>query len=350
MLLKELIDCGTTVLLSAYPEREAREMVYAFLESHIGTKRHTHIVEPGYEVPEEKALQAVAAFERMEKGEPLQYVTGLADFYGRQFHVTPDVLIPRPETELLCREVFLNRTSSDVAPGPGICECKYEKGKRAPMPPRGLAPQVTGGLKMCKDLESVRVLDLCTGSGCISWTLALEMPGAEVTAVDISDGALAVASSQDFADEMARTGAHAPTFIKADVLAGPPCSCHPVSSCHPVPSCHPERSEGSLLHQYDIIVSNPPYVMDKEKALMRTNVLDHEPHLALFVPDDDPLVFYSAVAQWALALLAPDGYGIVEINEALGQETAQVYIDAGFRDVKVIRDLSDRDRFVSFRR
>ena len=158
----------------------------------------------------------------------------------------------------------------------------------------------------------------------------MEMPGAEVTAVDISDGALAVASSQDFAEEMACTGACAPVFVKADVLAGP---------------C-PE----SFMQQYDIIVSNPPYVMDKEKALMRTNVLDHEPHLALFVSDDDPLVFYRAVAQWALALLKPEGYGIVEINEALGPETAQVYIDAGFRDVEIIRDLSDRNRFVSFRR
>lgn len=330
MLLTRLIVIGVETISSSYPEGEAREMVYAFLERHIGTKRHTHIVEPGYEVPEDQASQAVAAFERMASGEPLQYVTGFADFYGRQFRVTPDVLIPRPETELLCREV-INKTSSDVAPGPGICECKYGKGKRAPMPPRGLSPQVTGGLKMCIDPESARILDLCTGSGCIAWTLALEMAGAEVTAVDISDGALAVASSQDFAEEMARTGARAPKFVKADVLAGPVCS-------------------ESFMQQYDIIVSNPPYVMDKEKALMRTNVLDHEPHLALFVSDDDPLVFYRAVAQWALALLKPDGYGIVEINEALGHETAQIYIDAGFRDVNIIRDLSDRHRFVSFRR
>ena len=357
MLLTRLIAIGVETISSLYPEGEAREMVYAFLERHIGTKRHTHIVEPGYEVPEHQVSQAVAAFERMASGEPLQYVTGVADFYGRPFRVTPDVLIPRPETELLCREV-INKTSSDVAPGPGICECKYGKGKRAPMPPRGLSPQVTGGLKMCIDPESARILDLCTGSGCIAWTLALEMPGAEVTAVDISDGALTVASLQDFTDEMARTGAHTPTFIKADVLAGPPSdskshpstSCHPFTSCHPSISCHPERSEGSFHHQYDIIVSNPPYVMDKEKALMRSNVLDHEPHLALFVSDDDPLVFYRAVAQWALALLKPSGYGIVEINEALGPETAQVYIDAGFRDVEIIRDLSDRNRFVSFRR
>lgn len=263
-------------------------MVYAFLEYHIGTKRYTHIVEPGYEVPEEKTLLAIAAFERMAAGEPMQYVAGRADFYGRQFRVTPDVLIPRPETELLCRTVLDRRSACAGNPA---------------------------------------VLDLCTGSGCIAWTLALEMPGAEVTAVDISDGALSVASSQDFTEEILRTGAFAPKFTKADVLAGP-----------------------SLTQQYDILVSNPPYVMDKEKTLMRTNVLDHEPHLALFVSDDDPLIFYRAIAQWAQALLKPGGYCIVEINEALGPETAQIYIDAGFRSVEIIRDLSDRDRFVSFRR
>ena len=288
MLLTQLINKGVETISALYPEREAKEMVYAFLEHLLGTKRHTHIVEPAYEVTEEKTLQAVVAFDRMAAGEPMQYVTGAADFYGRQFRVTSDVLIPRPETELLCRSVLDRKTACPKNP---------------------------------------KVLDLCTGSGCIAWTLALEMPGADVTAVDISDGALAVASSQDFSEELSRSSAFAPKFIKADVLAGP-----------------------SLMHQYDILVSNPPYVMDKEKALMRANVLDHEPHLALFVSDDDPLIFYRAIVQWAKTLLKPGGYCMVEINEALGSETAQLYIDAGFHDVEVIRDLSDRDRFVSFRR
>jgi release factor glutamine methyltransferase len=160
--------------------------------------------------------------------------------------------------------------------------------------------------------------------------LALEIPGAEITAVDISEGALSVASSQDFSEETARTGAVPPKFIRADVLAD-----------------LPDVLRGG--EGFDILVSNPPYVMDKEKALMRTNVLDHEPHLALFVSDDDPLVFYRAVSRWAQALLRPGGFGIVEINEALGPETAAVFEADGFVDVKVIKDLSDRDRFVSFR-
>ena len=262
-------------------------MVFAYLEEAIGTKKHTHIVEPEYEVIPEKAEAILKDFNRMAAGEPLQYVTGKAWFYGRQFHVTPDVLIPRPETEVLCNTV-INRFLAN----------------------RG-----------CK------VLDMCTGSGCIAWTIALEMPGAEVAAVDISDGALRVASTQDFAEEISRSGAQSPQFYKADVLEAP-----------------------KELGQFDIIVSNPPYVMDKEKALMRTNVLDHEPHLALFVADDDPLIFYRAVAQWATKLLKKGGYGIVEINEALGEQTADVFRQAGFANVSVIKDLSERDRFVEFTR
>ena len=300
MLLSELIRKGVEAVSTVYPEREAREMVYVFLEHHIGTKRHTHIVDPYFEVADNASRDALSAFDRMAAGEPLQYVIGIADFYGRQFHVTPDVLIPRPETEILCREVLSLPVSAAGREGDGPA-----------------------------------ILDLCTGSGCIAWTLALEMPGAEVTAIDISDGALAVASTQDFADEITAIGAVSPTFVKADVLAGPESflSCSKESSCR----------------KFDMIVSNPPYVMDKEKALMRPNVLEHEPHLALFVSDDDPLVFYRAIADWASVCLKPDGYGIVEINEALGPQTADLFRASGLRKVQIIKDLSERDRFVSFR-
>ena len=142
---------------------------------------------------------------------------------------------------------------------------------------------------------------------------------------------MAVASSQDFAEEILRTGAIAPTFMKADVLS----------------DGFPEKY---LPLQFDLILSNPPYVMDKEKALMRTNVLDHEPHLALFVPDEDPLKFYKAIALHSVRLLSADGTGIVEINEALGNETAALFTEAGFNDVRVENDLNDRPRFVIFRR
>ena len=286
MLLRLLIDQGTKMLADLYPDQEAREIVLGCLEHFLGTKRHTHIVEPQYEASEEEVKKVLSAFERLASGEPLQYVTGEAYFYGRTFHVTSDTLIPRPETELLCRMAV-------------------EESK------------VTGPY----------ILDLCTGSGCIAWTLALELPKSEVTAVDISEGALAVASAQDFSEEMSRTGAHAPTFIKTDVLYS-----------DILPSTQ----------KFDLILSNPPYVMDKEKALMRSNVLDHEPHLALFVPDSDPLVFYRAVADRASELLAPGGVGIVEINEALGEQTAEVFRSRGFGRAVVVKDLYEKDRFVRF--
>jgi release factor glutamine methyltransferase len=263
-------------------------MVLLYLEDVHGIKRLTHILEPAYEVSDDIVADSLAAFERMASGEPIQYIIGKAHFYGREFKVSPSVLIPRPETEVLCRDVMEHSQKS----------------------------------------HGRRVLDMCTGRGCIAWTLALEIPGSEVVDVDISEGALEVASSQDFRDDMAQTGAIAPRFIKADVLA-----------------CPLED-----LGQFDVIVSNPPYVKDSEKALMRPNVLDHEPHLALFVPDNDPLVFYRAVSGWASCLMAPGGYGIVEINEALGQQTADVFREAGFMDVEVVRDLNDRDRFVRFSR
>ena len=118
MQLKELIRKGNEVVSRMYPEREAREMVFAYLEHRLGTKRHTHVMEPDHHVPDDAASAILAAFERMAAGEPLQYVSGVADFYGRSFRVTPDVLIPRPETEILCRRVLENRTSAKCSDGP----------------------------------------------------------------------------------------------------------------------------------------------------------------------------------------------------------------------------------------
>lgn len=284
MLLRQLISEGTEAVSQAFPEREAREMVLLYLGHALGISRHTHILNPSYAVSDAEVSDAMKAFARMAAGEPLQYITGQAYFYGRDFHVTPDVLIPRPETELLCRAV-IDWVGSCGSPAAGL-----------------------------------RIADLCTGSGCIAWTLALEIPGAEVIAVDISDGALDVAAGQS----LVREGCMSPAFFKADVLAGPQ----------------------DMFGTFDIMVSNPPYVMESEKALMRKNVLEHEPELALFVPDNDPLIFYRAVADWAKKLLRQGGLCFVEINEALGEETADVFRGMGFRDVQVVKDLSERDRFV----
>lgn len=303
MILRDLIKQSTETISQTYPEREAREMVLAYLCHTLGIQRHTHIIEPSFEVPSDRIEEIMSATGRMAAGEPLQYIIGEASFYGRTFRVTPSVLIPRPETELLCR----------------------------------LASEVS----LSVSDNQYRILDLCTGSGCIAWTMALEKPGTCVTAVDISDDALAVASTQDFADEMQQTGALSPEFVKADVLS---------DDLADIISNETKDEEGKSIQQFDLLLSNPPYVMDKEKSLMRTNVLDHEPHLALFVPDDDPLKFYKAIARHSARLLSADGTGIVEINEALGPETAALFTAAGFTDVRIENDLNDRTRFVIFRR
>lgn len=295
MTLQEIITHGVETISEMYPQREAREMVLRYLEDCHGIKRLTHILEPSYELPADAVDSCLAAFKRMASGEPMQYVSGKADFYGREFAVSPAVLIPRQETEILCKTVCDHIVLGQKDLGP----------------------------------DAMTILDLCTGSGCIAWTLALEVPGAKVTAVDISEEALAVASAQNFSAEMSQSGAKAPLFIKGDVLS-------------------PETLP--VLGKFDIIVSNPPYVMESEKALMRSNVLDHEPSLALFVSDEDPLIFYRAVAQIANERLSDKGLCMVEINEVLGEETAQLFRMVGFMNTDIVKDLNDRDRFVVARR
>ena len=173
----------------------------------------------------------------------------------------------------------------------------------------------------------MRVLDLCTGSGNIAWSVALGVPGARVVGVDISETALDVARSQNFSADLKSTGALAPTFVAADVL-----------------DTEQEFNYGS----FDLVLSNPPYIMEKERALLRKNVVDYEPASALFVPDDDPLLFYRAVARWSERFLSPEGKGLTEINEVLPKETVAVFRDYGFGEIDVVKDFFDKNRFVFY--
>ena len=292
MLLADFIREGTRSLGGLYPEREAHGIVLMLCEALLGTRSYTHVVEPGTEVEPGAVPALEAALERLLAGEPVQYVTGFAEFCGFRFRVTPDVLIPRPETEQLVRDA--------------VAEVSRLREMRS-------AP--------------VRVLDLCTGSGCIAWSVALLAPGTEVVGVDVSDAALSVARGQDFSDELKSTGAVAPLFVKADIL---------------------DTEQDFPYGVFDLVLSNPPYIMESEKTLMRGNVLDFEPALALFVPDGDPLLFYRAVAEWSRRFLAPDGKGISEINERIGDPTAEVFRVAGYPHTVVIDDIFDRNRFVKY--
>ena len=298
MLLADFIKKGVAALEPLYPTAEAHSIVLMLCESLIGTKSYTHIVEPRYDI-DKKAEQPLAeAMLRLQAGEPIQYVIGRTDFCGHSFKVNRNVLIPRPETELLVREA--------IKIAGRIQRMRIPYGKSA---------------------EPVRVLDLCTGSGNIAWSVALGVPGARVVGVDISETALDVARSQNFSADLKSTGALAPTFVAADVL-----------------DTEQEFNYGS----FDLVLSNPPYIMEKERALLRKNVVDYEPASALFVPDDDPLLFYRAVARWSERFLSPEGKGLTEINEVLPKETVAVFRDSGFGEIDVVKDFFDKNRFVFY--
>lgn len=298
MLLAEFVKAGTKALESLYPQKEARSIVLMLCEEVLGTERYTHIVEPEFKIDDKKLPELEAAMERLKKMEPVQYVLGHTEFYGRTFKVDPTVLIPRPETELLCRDA--------IKLGMRVFRMRSPYGKNA---------------------EPVRILDLCTGSGCIAWTMALSIPGSRVTAVDISDAALEVAAGQDFASELKSKETFKPEFIKADVL---------------------DSEQEIELGPFDMVLSNPPYIMESEKEDMRRNVLEYEPESALFVPDDDPLLFYRAIARWSQRFMSPDGVGLSEVNETLARQTETVFKAAGYAHTEIVRDLSDKNRYIIY--
>lgn len=298
MLLKDFIRQGTDVLKGVYAGQEAEQVISIICEHFLGVKNYTHIVEPEYEIDEKQIPVLKESLSRLSNREPVQYVTGEASFGDLVFKVNPSVLIPRPETELLVREA--------VSAASRMQRMRIPFGKNA---------------------SPVRISDLCTGSGCIAWSIALGVPGVEVVAVDISENALSVASTQPFATLLKEKHANAPKFIKADVL-----------------DVGAVFSEGL----FDIIVSNPPYIMQSQRKDMKANVLDYEPSIALFAPEDDPLAFYRAIAVWAERSLATNGLGIVEINDELGPQTRKLFLESGFKEVSLVKDFYERDRIIKF--
>ena len=217
---------------------------------------------------------------RIIKGEPIQYVLGEARFYGMDFKVNRNVLIPRQETEELVDMIVNENKRSDL-----------------------------------------RVLDIGTGSGAIAVALCRNLRFPRVTAIDISDKALEVA------EENARR-LHANVFLRQK----------DIFTCMP-----PEDS-------YDIIVSNPPYIPEEEKAGMERNVLDHEPALALFVPDSAPLLYYSRISEVAIRALSPGGLLYLEINPRFADALRELLQKEGFVNMNIINDISRRQRFIKAER
>jgi release factor glutamine methyltransferase len=271
---RELFLESVAELSSTFPKQEAESLTFWLFEHFFNFKR--------MEVLQDKPIQDdpaayMKALQKVKQEIPIQYILGKAPFYGREFKVTPAVLIPRNETEELVHLIL--------------------KENHLPAP---------------------KILDIGTGTGCIPITLALEIPEAKVFGLDISHEALKVAMENALmldADV---------DFHQADIL----------SAEIPYPDL-------------DILVSNPPYVRELEKAQMHANVLSNEPHLALFVSNDDPLIFYRTIAQKGLKALKPGGKLYFEINEAFGMETKEMMEKLGYKNVEIHRDLNGKERMAS---
>ncbi len=276
-------------LLPLYDPDEAQSIVRWVLDALFGLSLTDIVCGKVDGLPADDTRRLEGLMLRLEQGEPVQYVVGEAPFCGRTFHVEPGVLIPRPETEELCRHVV-------AANRQPYC---------ALQPPRPLD-----------------VLDVGTGSGCIACTLALDLSPVRVSAWDLSPEALLVA----------RANAHR---LQAEVNF----------TCRDALLAAREAEANGEPGRWDIIVSNPPYIAEKEQADMRPNVLRHEPHMALFVPDDDPLRFYRAIAQYARHALRPLGQLWFEINPLFAAPLERLLVEEGFAQVAVLDDAFGRKRF-----
>ena len=271
-------------LASRYPEREAKAVIRYLLEVGYGLSMADIISGAAESIPSDEMGKKLR---RLLNGEPVQYVVGKAEFGGRIFRVTSDVLIPRPETYELCQWLE-----------------EEERGKR-------------------KEERDFSILDIGTGSGCIAITLALDMPQAKVEAWDISADALAIA--RENAQELKANV----KFELVDVLSSLP-------------------AQGGL--GWVSIISNPPYICQKEAIEMEQHVLDHEPHQALFVPDEDPLLFFRAIARLGQKALHKDGRLYFEINPAYHQELTKMLDEMGYSEIETRKDLFGKNRMIKAKR
>ena len=269
-------------LTSIYDENEARAVVRLVLEKHYGLTMSDIVLGKEQMLPAEE-LQTIR--KQLLTGEPVQYVLGLAEFGPYVFHVVPGVLIPRPETYELCQWMI-----SEI------------KGMRS-------------------EVRDYSILDVGTGSGCIACTLAAELPHAVVTAWDISEKALKMASEN--ASQMKVNV----TFELVDVL-------------------QTANSQKQKTKSYDLIVSNPPYICKKEQATMERNVLEHEPDIALFVPDDNPLLFYRTIAALGQQNLKPGGWLYFEINPLYADDMQQMLSMMSYHNIEIKEDQYGKQRMI----
>lgn len=335
-------------LTAIYNEREAQAIVRTVLDALFGMSLTDICLGKVTQLSADDTTRLEKIMQRLEKSEPVQYVLGAEWFAGRLFDVAPGVLIPRPETEDLVKwacdeakekednskeergkeekEVSKKREALKKEEQPLSSPLKEEKeglrkGEDAPQKEEQLLSSLLKNnnevSKKGEEAPHPSILDIGTGSGCIAITVALALPQARVTAWDISTDALAIAAGNAH-----RLGASV-RFEHQDALSAPD-----DEAC------------------WDVIVSNPPYICDRERADMSDNVLSYEPELALFVPDSDPLLFYRAIARYASKALKPGGRLLFETNTAYAHEVAQAMADEGFTAIEVRNDCFGKPRMV----
>ncbi|WP_405570766.1 peptide chain release factor N(5)-glutamine methyltransferase [Winogradskyella sp. Asnod2-B02-A] len=285
MVLKELQNIFHIELDAIYGKHEVDSFFYLCTEHYLNVPRIQLTLDPGLAITKPETDTFFKVLEDLKQQKPIQYILGETEFYGLPFKVNEHVLIPRPETEELVDLIIRTFTSSAVE-------------------------------------KSIKILDIGTGSGCIAISLAKNLPNVEVYALDISKEALKVAKQNA---ELNKVDIN---FIEASILDN---------------TCHSALDADS---NFDVIVSNPPYVRNLEKQEIQPNVLDNEPHLALFVEDDNPLLFYKAITNFALKNLKPKGTLYFEINQYLGEETKALLTDTNFQKVELLKDLNGNDRML----
>jgi release factor glutamine methyltransferase len=279
--LKDLRTYLINELKGTYPEQEIFAIINLIFKTHFGVDRLHLLIDSDQIVSSQNAELILDICDNLKTGKPIQYVLGETLFYNCTIKVNNETLIPRPETEELVDLI----------------------------------------IKENKDFKG-RIIDIGTGSGCIAVAIKKNLQWAEVTGTDISDGALAMASSNAILNNVVVS------FLKYDML----------------------RPDSGLLQPVSIIVSNPPYVLESEKKYMNRNVLDFEPHNALFVPDEDPLVFYRAIVKISGRILKPGGKIYFEINEKKGEAISLLLESAGYSDIRVIKDINDKNRIIKGRK
>lgn len=296
--VKEYIDQGIEDLKTLYPRNEAKALLEIVLENFCSLPSYIYHTNPNLSLPFEYLESLLNALDDLRKARPIQYILGKTLFEGCIINVREGVLIPRPETAELVRWA---RNFIDL--------------------------QVVEKTKSSSKTSSLFILDVCTGSGAIAVALAKAFPQAEVYGVDISEEALAIA------EENARVNRVRVRFSHADIL-------NSSSNSTPLITHH-----SSLINRsFDVIISNPPYVRLSEKGTMRRNVIDYEPHDALFVPDKNPLLFYRSLADWGLLLLKKGGVLMVEINEIMDQKVTELLEKKGYSSIEVRKDINGKPR------